>query len=567
MITAEKEFPGYFRRAPVIVDLAIVFLLGICINGYLLNQGPLAGTEGHRALTAHQMVTSGQWLLPKLYDQYYLRKPPLHYWILGGLEILTGRSNAFIWRIPSVLAGALLGIFFYWISFRWFGRLAALVAGISCCGLVALWGQNRTAEIDALNTLACVATACLLLDLGYGPVRHRALITLYAGVAFGAAMMLKGPAGIAPIIAALIGPAIFNRDAKSLKRWHPWVALLIGIGLFAWYGIAVWARFRSMGTPPDTSGLEEVSYNFLEERLRNLRQIVLLPATLFLYLLPISLSLLMAFQPETWKRQAESSNWRESDRRMLRALVGTFITSCAITMLTGLAHERYSYVWAPLICPIAGAVAAAWQRGVFTSANEKRASFLLAVSAIIFTGGAMALDAVCMAKFHVGKPIVFATLILAPLVCFYVIRALQRGRYESAGWALALLMTLASPAFAIMGSINRYTHSTYQAATALKDHIPPGTKVTTGNLLMDQPELFYYSGMNVDSYGDNRFLLPAKLPTSRWIVLDDLEFKANLDNPRLRGAINLAPNIGPMCVLAWYSADDAPATSPSPAPR
>jgi hypothetical protein len=134
MTMAETDVPSYFSRTPRFVDLAIVFVLGLLINGYMLGDGPLAGTEGHRALTAHQMVTSGQWLLPKLYDQYYLRKPALHYWILGGLEILTGRADAWIWRLPSVIAAALLGIFFCWITNRWYGRLAGLVAGLSCAG-------------------------------------------------------------------------------------------------------------------------------------------------------------------------------------------------------------------------------------------------------------------------------------------------------------------------------------------------------------------------------------------------------------------------------------------------
>jgi len=68
------------------LDLFLVLGIGLFVNCVYLGSGPLAGTEGHRALVGHQMAMGGNWLLPKLYDQVYLAKPPLDYWILAGLE-------------------------------------------------------------------------------------------------------------------------------------------------------------------------------------------------------------------------------------------------------------------------------------------------------------------------------------------------------------------------------------------------------------------------------------------------------------------------------------------------
>ncbi len=52
--------------------LVFVIVLGACL--WRLGGGPLAGTEAHRAIGAHQMAESGQWLVPQLWDQPTTRR-------------------------------------------------------------------------------------------------------------------------------------------------------------------------------------------------------------------------------------------------------------------------------------------------------------------------------------------------------------------------------------------------------------------------------------------------------------------------------------------------------------
>ncbi len=182
-----------------VIDVLLVLAIGLFVNCAGIAEGPLAGTEGHRALVAHQMVQGGDYLLPRLYDQVYLAKPPLHYWILAGVEKIAGRGNELVWRLPSAVAGAAMAGFLCFMGGVWFGRLAGLVSGVGCCSLVALWGQNHTAEIDAINSLASVVTACLLIHLAFVTPRRRMGCVLAAGLAFGAELLLKGPAGLAAV--------------------------------------------------------------------------------------------------------------------------------------------------------------------------------------------------------------------------------------------------------------------------------------------------------------------------------------------------------------------------------
>ncbi len=154
-------------RRPVLATLA-VFVAIVAVSTVKLGDTPLNGTEPHRAIPAHQMLESGEWLIPQLWGQPYLAKPPLHYWTLAVAEFLVGGGGEWIWRLPSAAAAGLLGAVVCVFSRRWFGPLAGLVAGVSCLGLVALWSQARKADIDALHTLSVVAAALCLVELGAG---------------------------------------------------------------------------------------------------------------------------------------------------------------------------------------------------------------------------------------------------------------------------------------------------------------------------------------------------------------------------------------------------------------
>src|SRR5690348_5362146 len=80
--TSAHSRPTRRRGAGRLAILLFVVSLVCYLPG--IGAGPLAGTEGHRAITAHQMLASGRgpagWLLPHLYGRLYLTKPPLHYW-------------------------------------------------------------------------------------------------------------------------------------------------------------------------------------------------------------------------------------------------------------------------------------------------------------------------------------------------------------------------------------------------------------------------------------------------------------------------------------------------------
>ncbi|MCF8245754.1 MAG: hypothetical protein K9J37_14255 [Saprospiraceae bacterium] len=81
--------------------LAVGLLL---LPALLTHLGLLAftGDEAIRALVALEMRISGNYITPTMFGEFYYNKPPLYNWILLAVFDLTGRTDEFIARLPTV---------------------------------------------------------------------------------------------------------------------------------------------------------------------------------------------------------------------------------------------------------------------------------------------------------------------------------------------------------------------------------------------------------------------------------------------------------------------------------
>jgi hypothetical protein len=422
--------------------------------------------------------------------------------------------------------------------------------------MITLWGQNRTAEIDALNTLACVVTSCLLIDVSFMAERRRAAIALAAGLAFGAAMLLKGPVGLTGIGAALIGPAIFNRTNRALKQQWPWIALGIGTCMFAVYAVTALREFRIEKLPLDTSGVNELWINLWNpDRIKYLIPTLLLPVILLVYAMPISFFFPMAFYQPLWKSGMISEEvFPERQRRLLRALMGTLATACVITMLCGFSFPRYSYSWLPLICLVAGAVAEAWMRGIYPRKITDWLHVALVAAGIAFMVGIIVLIVLCMIA-HEGRPaVLFGAAALGLVLNILIIRWIVQNHQSWAVAGVIAMILLAGPLYGMREAADREHRSAARFAAIVRSNVPAGETVTTGHLVFDQPEIFYYSHVNVESHPYSMYI-PREYPTSRWMLLDAVEYDAWRNNaPGRLTKMQLMQGPEFSAVLAWFEA-------------
>ncbi|QOV91985.1 ArnT family glycosyltransferase [Humisphaera borealis] len=537
---------------PVLPWPALVcFVLTLTLFLPWLNRAPLAGTEGHRALTAHQMVESRQWLLPTLYGRLYLAKPPLHHWLIATTETIAGTGNEFVWRLPSVLSAAALNAMLAFFAGRWFGRTAAWVGGVAGMALVVLWSQQSTADIDSSNTLfACLAVLCWI-ELLYRGNRSFAW-TAAAGLAFGASLMVKGPGGLPIIVGVLVWFAIDRYRSKNLpdlKRSAVWLPAVIGLAIFGLYVLAAAIAVRNRGFDPDLDGLIEGGKNLAPGSLSRLLQALSIGPLLLAYALPLSLSL-VAIHVGVIRRSIA-----DADRRILVAIAGSFVVSLLVCTLSGMVNPRYGYITLP---PLAILTA-----GVVASAIRQPASARVIRDAAVVLAAALAIGTAVMAGMawkHLGGSVALHALVATAATAAVAVAALAVTGSRGARVGLPLLPAIAaivlllSVPFGLMRAESRDDDSGIIGARALNKIVPRGAHLETGAALTFQPELFHYAGLDTLAHPKKSFT-PDVIRQSCWVLLTPGELSRwrAAAGGRLGPDATIPSNGSNRLHVAWYS--------------
>jgi 4-amino-4-deoxy-L-arabinose transferase-like glycosyltransferase len=127
---------------------------------YGLNGGDLHRTEGLRAILGAEMLRDGNWVVPTLYGEPLLTKPPGMYAAIALSSWPWGQVTPWSARLPSALAATLTVLFFYFTFARCLGRLAGIVAAAVLPASLMWLERVPSAEIDLLQ-LAWVTAAVL----------------------------------------------------------------------------------------------------------------------------------------------------------------------------------------------------------------------------------------------------------------------------------------------------------------------------------------------------------------------------------------------------------------------
>ena len=88
---------------------------------YGLHQGDLYRTEGLRAILGKEMYRTGDWLMPRLYGEPILTKPPLFYWAIATVGSIFGEVTTWSARLPAALAGMVCVLIVYFTIRRCYG--------------------------------------------------------------------------------------------------------------------------------------------------------------------------------------------------------------------------------------------------------------------------------------------------------------------------------------------------------------------------------------------------------------------------------------------------------------
>ncbi len=196
--------------------------------------------EGRYAEIPREMLTSGDWITPKLHNEPYLDKPPMFYWLCATSFRVFGPTDWAARLVPAmaafltVLVTFLFGNRILGLKSAFLGSLAMVLSlGFVCLG--------RFLIIDSLLTFF----VALSLFTAYESIMGEKLKWswwILSAVASGLGMLTKGPVAFLLLIPPLLAYCWISKTkaTPSLKAWGVYVLVALGVAA-PWY-IAIIAR-------------------------------------------------------------------------------------------------------------------------------------------------------------------------------------------------------------------------------------------------------------------------------------------------------------------------------------
>lgn len=352
--------------------VAMIFLVGWCSFLFLygLNQGEFYRTESLRAILAAEFLRSGDWIVPRLYGEPFLTKPPGMYAAIALVSLPVGEVREWTARLPSVLAACLL-VFLFYRSFR---RVLGWQAGLIAAGILPMslmWlDKVPSAEIDMLQVawvsaaILCFLRALELAEASGGGQPGSATNRAVGGYWWAAAILCVAGGTLTKWTA----PAFFYITVITLLWWRGrlrliWsrqhlTALLLCVGVCLAWIMAVASRV----------GWETFTATIRREALMHLspqhhqgtyswRGALAHPFVVWAAALPSSLAMLWALQP------GFANLWDERGRRLLQALHCWVWPNLLFWSLIPGHSPRHSFPLVPGMVGLSAMVWYAWVTG------------------------------------------------------------------------------------------------------------------------------------------------------------------------------------------------------------
>jgi len=331
------------RRA--LAEILVIVALGAVVTLPWIDAHGLSNSEGHRVVPAIEMLETGGWLVPHLFEQPYVRKPQGVPWLFA-IALSIHDDPELMPRLVSALALVLTAVGAWFFARRWFGH--GLAAGAATVLTPVLWLPARSAEIEMSNNLFAALTAWTAIEIlraRWSGSRARTGWLVALGVSVFGMLLMKGPAGAPAILGIVIAGAVLTRSLGMLVSWRVWAPTVLGAAAFG----ALWAwTLRAAGD----GAVEQGPGAFMVQLDQALKLAGFIPAAL-LSALPMSLAMLLPWGADA-RREHEGAD-PETRRAFFTArLMALGCAAGLVFMLAmGISNERYTqpvWVWlGPLV--------------------------------------------------------------------------------------------------------------------------------------------------------------------------------------------------------------------------
>jgi 4-amino-4-deoxy-L-arabinose transferase-like glycosyltransferase len=225
-----------FRLTRIRAGILITLIwAGIYLPG--LGSVQLEHEEPRRALPALHMLASGDWLVPRVGSEPYLRKPPLLNWAIALSCKLAGGPREWAVRLPSVLATLALALTIVIVSGQaWLGVDGGSLAAIFFLVNFTMIETGRLAELEALY-IAFTGIGLLLWMAAWMRGASPWLLWLLPGPFLALGMLTKGPTHLIFYYGVVVAVLAFGRKLRLFLHPAHWIALVLIIGLLGCWAV------------------------------------------------------------------------------------------------------------------------------------------------------------------------------------------------------------------------------------------------------------------------------------------------------------------------------------------
>ena len=208
--------------------VAGLLVLSAITAGWMLSARSLDDHECFVSVTAREMLSSGNWVMPTFNGEPRLKKTPLSYWLVAGVAKVTGKVDEFAARLPSAVFAVLSAATVLYFVNRWLSLRVALIATAVWATSIGYinWSHSARPEMG----LAFFVTLCLLSF--YSAVisqdrRSRVVFMLVFWVSFALGNLAKGPA---PVVYVLLPAGLYiavRREWRVIPKLLPVWGIII----------------------------------------------------------------------------------------------------------------------------------------------------------------------------------------------------------------------------------------------------------------------------------------------------------------------------------------------------
>src|SRR5258707_4294294 len=111
--TPSSDLPRSRVRWWCEAELALLLLFVVGAYFTRMTDLTIRGEESRRGLIAREMLTTGDWIVPRCQGEPLFSRPPLQNWLIAALALVRGDVDAVALRLPSDVAMLLTVLLIY----------------------------------------------------------------------------------------------------------------------------------------------------------------------------------------------------------------------------------------------------------------------------------------------------------------------------------------------------------------------------------------------------------------------------------------------------------------------